>query len=662
MGVQSSWLGHNGGSFRGWRSLARTRQNSLLLSGGKLKASRLSGRRHTIVGVAVLACALVLSACGTSSAAVRPNTTEGAVRGGTVYLAGLGVAGITPNYIFPMMPEADFSGANVGMFQVLMYLPLYWYGDGGKPTINYEMSVGRPPVYTDNDTIVTIRLNHYRWSDGEPVDARDVVFWMNLLKANKKQWGAYVPGAFPDNIVSITSPNSNTVVFHLNRSYNPTWFTYNELSQITPLPIAWDRTSLAQPTPTPTMSHLPDTTVSGARRVYAFLNRQAALGVSTYATSPLWKIVDGPWRLLQLTTSGRATFVPNGKYVGPNRPRIAKFVELPFTSSSAEFSALQASSSKGGPANPSASVTIGFVPAHDASLRSSIASAGWHVSTKYLYGFYYMIPNMANPEVGPVLRQQYVRIALQELVDQPGDIRAFFSNNASPTYGPVPVEPRSPYLSPLEQRGIYHYSTAAAKKVLDAHGWRVVNGVETCERPGTTLRECGVGIPRGRRLVLNLLYASGMTGVDNSITDFISSARQIGVTIVGREVPGSEVLSDAAPCVKGVSCTWQMIDYGGWTYSPDFLPTGGEIFASGAGSNLGLYDNQVVDKLIDETHQAPASATKSAMFAYEDYIARQLPFIFTPTPGYIVASASNLHGFNYNPFFYIDPQKWYFSK
>ena len=68
---------------------------------------------------------------------------------------------------------------------------------------------------------------------------------MNMLKteAPKGLWCDYTPGYFPDNVASIAYPNSSTVVFHLKTSLNPTWFLYNELSQITPMPMAWDRTS-----------------------------------------------------------------------------------------------------------------------------------------------------------------------------------------------------------------------------------------------------------------------------------------------------------------------------------------------------------------------------------------------------------------------------------
>ena len=37
---------------------------------------------------------------------------------------------------------------------------------------------------------------------------------------------------------------------------------------------------------------------------------------------------------------------------------------------------------------------------------------------------------------------------------------------------------------------------------------------------------------------------------------------------------------------------------GGWLFSPDYLPTGEEIFATGAGSNQGDYSDPTNDQLI----------------------------------------------------------------
>ena len=87
-------------------------------------------------------------------------------------------------------------------------------------------------------------MKKYAWSDGKPVTADDVLFFMDMLKAETSIWPVYVPGEFPDNVTAMSAPNASTVVFTLDQAYSTNWFLYNELSQITPLPShAWDKTS-----------------------------------------------------------------------------------------------------------------------------------------------------------------------------------------------------------------------------------------------------------------------------------------------------------------------------------------------------------------------------------------------------------------------------------
>ena len=62
--------------------------------------------------------------------------------------------------------------------------------------------------------------------------------------------------------------------------------------------------------------------------------------LKTYATNPLWQVVDGPWHLTQFDSAGTFTMEPNPKYSGPVKPKIDKFVMLPYTSNAAEFNAL----------------------------------------------------------------------------------------------------------------------------------------------------------------------------------------------------------------------------------------------------------------------------------------------------------------------------------
>ena len=107
---------------------------------------------------------------------------------------------------------------------VMLYRPLYWYGNNYRPTVDYDYSVGEQPVFSNGNKTVTITLKPWRWSDGETVTSRDLVFWMNLLKADPAtEWCGYVPGLFPDNVTSYSAPNPQTFIMHLKRGYNPEW-------------------------------------------------------------------------------------------------------------------------------------------------------------------------------------------------------------------------------------------------------------------------------------------------------------------------------------------------------------------------------------------------------------------------------------------------------
>jgi hypothetical protein len=83
-------------------------------------------------------------------------------------------------------------------------------------------------------------------------------------------------GEFPDNLKSYKVVNSKTIVLTLTGSFNPTWFTYDQLTQITPLPVqAWDKTSA-----TGAVGNY-DQTPSGAKAVFNFLTAQSK-DIATY--------------------------------------------------------------------------------------------------------------------------------------------------------------------------------------------------------------------------------------------------------------------------------------------------------------------------------------------------------------------------------------------
>lgn len=621
--------------------------------------------------LALAASLVVLAVAGCGGATTTAPTASGApIDGGTAYFAEQ--PGSPPNYIFPLVSGQYFSVANVNQLQTLLYRPLYWFGDHDRAGVDYGLSLALPPVYSDGNRAVTITLRPARWSDGETVSARDVGFWINMVKAERDQWASYVPGGFPDNVRAWRALSRRTIRLELRGAYNPIWYTNNELSQITPLPLAWDRTSLREPVHSPARpagaGGLPDATTAGARAVYNFLNAQSR-DTAGYGASPIWSVVDGPWRLQSLTAEGEATFVPNPHYDGPNPPRIARFVELPFTSETAEFAVLRASSASGGPGVSGTQISVGWVPDTDLPQAGALRAQGYRLIAFRPQGFDYIEPNFNNPQAGPIFAQLYFRQAFQHLIDQHGWIHAYYGDLGVPTYSPVPAAPPNPYSDAAARVDPYPFSVAAARALLEAHGWRVMpDSVSTCERAGTGPGDCGRGIHAGQPLRFNLMYPSGLSYTDGAMTDLQSVAARVGIQLQLQEVTVGTIDSTIEACRPGSgACSWQLGQYGQpWLFEPDHYPTGEEIFQTGALGNVGSYSSPAVDRLIvastrGASGRSPAAA-QHALDAYADRVRTELPDFWQPSPGTMLTVQGNLHGAVPNAYGFISPEEWYFTR
>lgn len=554
-----------------------------------------------------------------------------------------------PNYIFPLMNGTYFSVYNSQYFQYFFYRPLYFFGNGQKLGVNNQVSLAYPPAFSNNDQTVTVTLKPYKWSDGQPVTARDVQFWENLVAANKTNWGDYSPGLYPDDIVSTTVTSPTTIVFQLNKAYNPNWFLQNELAQITPLPQhIMDKTSASGPVGNY------DDTPQGAVAVYNFLAGQAK-NDSTYTSNPLWSVIDGPWKLSQFNAStGRSVFVPNPSYSGPVKPKLKEFIEEPFTTDASEFSVLK-------PAN---NLSVGYLPWNDLPQKHALLSEGYQFNPWVTYSFNYFQINLAkNSPLGAVFSQTYVRQALQRLVNQHQFITDDWRGYAVPTCGPVPVVPPNSIAASSERTCPYNYSPSKAASLLRSHGWHVVpNGTTTCTDPA----KCGAGIKKGEKLSFNLGYATGTSAFTNEIDAFKSALSQVGIQATLKGAPFDTVIANAAACITNpkAPCTWDMEAWGGgWVYTPDYYPTGEPLFETGAGANYGQYSNPTMDSLINATTTAVGANVQSAMNAYQSFAVSQVPYLYVPNQAYqLTEVAKNLKGvLPQNAYINLLPEDWYYA-
>ena len=486
-------------------------------------------RRSRLAIVAIAAGSLALTACGAASSggSNTASTTTGAfgtlpaasgtpIKGGTITYPV--TAGSTPTYIMPILPGEDSTVYNQ-MFQYLMYRPLYYSSIGNRPVPNPTLSLAAPAIYSNGNKTVTINMKHnYRWVDGHPVDAQDVLFFIDELRAavhpvktNAANFGNYTPGDFPDNVVSATAPSQYQVVLTLDRAYNPNWFSQTQLSLITPMPsTAWNIAAAGGP-------HLDFTNPANAKKIYTFLDAEAGK-LSTYGSNPLWKDADGPFQLESFTSStGANTMVANPHYGGPQKPVFDKLQALSFTSLTAEFNAILAGK-----------INQGIIPAADVPQIARVKAAGYNVYGYPNLGFEYIVFNFKDTTNNwdKIIGQLYIRQALAHLQDQAGLIQGVFNGAAAAAYGPVPAVPATNYVPADAATNPYPYSIAAASKLLSDHGWTVrPGGTTTCTRPGTAANQCGAGIPAGANINFTDFYTNDPATAGLETTQLASAAQ-----------------------------------------------------------------------------------------------------------------------------------------
>lgn len=622
----------------------------------------------------VAAAPLALAACGGGAPAGKSPPTTGTLdlaggtgqygqlpkqsgtprKGGTVTIAESPGAG--PNYIFPITPGASSSVYVADEFQYYMWRPLWWGPKGDVPEIDLSQSIAAgPPRFSDDNKTITIKLRkNWKWSDGSPVTAADCEFFIDLLKAAVKispaNFGAYTPGLFPDFITSMAAPTRTTLVLHLNKTYNSNFLYLDQLVLITPLPAqSWARDRLGGP--------LLDWRVpSQAKAIYTFLNKESN-DLATYATNPLWQVVDGPYKLKSFDDANYGnTLVANHSYSGPYKPHIETIDDVAFTSTSAEFDQLI-----------TGALDVGYVDYSDLTQVNRLRQLGYSVWGYPDFGFNFITYNFKDTtgHWNRIISQLYIRQAFAHLQDEPAIItsRGDFDTAAGAAYGPVPPIPRSPFAPGNALKNPYPFSLSAARSILKAHGWKVVaNGVTTCAHAGSGPGECGAGIPKGTPLRFNLYFVNQPDVIGSECETFASEAKLVGVDIQLISKTFDFILDS----LDDVSAPrndneWATEDYGGFTDA--YYPTTNEIFNSNGAYNGGEYSSAEANALIE---RSVTSLNSSAVVAELRYITEQQPGLFQPNPDQIYAFKNTLSGppscFSDASQYQFSPECWYFKK
>ena len=616
-------------------------------------------RRRPAAVVASAAAALLLVGCGGGGGSggghagrtrSRAGSSDGIIgrlpavgkpaRGGTITVGQL--AGQTPSDIFPLLDSASCTTPTLNFIQE-QYIPLYAGPDGSTPAINEPLSAAEPPRYSDADRTVTITLKPgLKWSDGKPLEAQDVVFYIDLLRAALKEtssnWCQYSPGEFPDNVASWTTAGIRTLVLHLTHAVNPTWFTTNQLQDagagIYPLPSQdWNVDAVGG-------GHITDwaTNPADALKIYDYLHA-AGRDAGTFTSRALWKVVDGPFALRDFSaTDGSYELVPNRSYSLQPRPRMGAVSVQTYTTSAAMLQALESGSLEVAPID--SGTQLGAIP--------KLRRHGFNVFGGPEWGWFGGVINYRDrtDDFDNVIAQPYMHGVLAELVDQRAIIRRVYHGWAVPAYGPVPTAPRSPYVPSAAARAPWPYDPAKAAATLRAHGWDVrPGGQTTCRRPGAGRHACGAGIPKGTAIKLvwaNVASPASQVGTLESQI-FAADARRaagIGVSFVsGRFSFLTADYNDANPAAGAYVNAWAVNNFGG-VYS-DYYPTQDGLLSVGGSLNLGGYDDAGANRLMEAS---VASSSPAAIAAEVSYLSRSYPVLYMPDQDWIVAVSKRIGG------------------
>ena len=632
--------------------------------------------RSKAIGAVALAVASItaLAACSSSSSGSSSSgkTTSGAVKipggigqipvaaaGGKVKAGTITWAlqpGTAPNWILPVIPSASNSVFNSFTFIDELWRPLYWTVNGVVPELETNMSIANTPVYSNGDKTVTISMkSNYKWSNGTALTANDLLFTIDVIKAAIKaspaNWAGYTPGHFPDNLVRTSEPNSSTLVLTLKAGVNPTWFTEDILGSVNPMPSAeWAKTS-ASSAVIPASGWTP-TAMAG---IFKYLTAQAK-SLSTYATNPLWQVVDGPYKLSAYnTTTGGFTMNPNTTYGGPHVTPQSSFQGVPFTSNTAEFNAIK-----------SGSIDVAYVDFDDVPQLPQVLRLGYDYAGEPDFGMTFGNYNFKDKtgDFNNIIAQLYVRQALAHLVDQQGWITAFMHGAGAPAYGPIPAYPQSPFLPADAATNPYPFSISTAVSLLKSHGWTVTpGGTDTCTSPGTGASQCGAGIPAGTKFAFNYIYSSSPALIGDQATDFVSKAKQAGITITLQSSNFNYMIANYLdPYAPSNDNKWAMEDFGGESDVP--YPTTFGLFNTGGSDQVGDYSNPTADSLINASI---SGGDPSAVKAEASYLTANQPVQFQPTPDLIWAwkntlSAQNPQAWENLTQYYATPEYWYFNK
>lgn len=567
------------------------------------------GTRASVIGGMTSVVLLASVVAGTGLASAKSVHRAAPQYGGTLVYA------LPPQTQIPWyFPYTNAANASLYTAQMLnlMYKPLL-YVDANY-NIAWQHSLAQKVTYNAQGTVFHVFLKPgQKWSDGQPITSADAAFGWNVLIATDNSkvapWPNYNAGSgnVPANVKSFATNGQYEFTITLKTPVNQQWFIYNGLGQIEILP-----------------SHVWNKYPNNITKEIAYLGKEA--------TNPKFdSVVDGPFQLQSAVSSQAWTLVPNPNYSG-HKAYISRLIFQYEASDAAEFAALK-----------TGQIQVGYLPAADWSARAELPD---RMVKEYGYSYFYTLMNMnpgAQGGVNKIFDNLYVRQALYMSMDNTAIAQVIYHGQAVPQNGPIPPTPKTQFLDPRLAQPIYPYNPAAAKKLLEAHGWQEINGVMT---------------KGSQQMSFTMDYPSGDQAQLETAELLQQDWSQIGIKV---NLQPEQLVTEFGLITQ--NSKWQMATGIGIIYGGSY-PSGEQLFYKDQGVDFAGWNNAKENALIDAT-KSPSptpAASQATYFAYQLYTAQQLPMLWMPLPVQDDEISPTVHGVTTNTLLSwtdIQPQYWW---
>jgi peptide/nickel transport system substrate-binding protein len=448
----------------------------------------------------------------------------------------------------------------------LLYPNLLWINRFSQ--IDWSRSLASSVTTTDNMTF-TITMRPWHWSDGAPVVAGDVAYFFALAKQLGTDWPGYGGGGLPDIVKSVDVLSATQLRITTIHPVNPTWFIYNAISALAPLPEhAWKKYTLDQ-----------------------MYQLQSSPG--------FYDVVDGPLKLERLDMGLDAVFVPNPAWDGP-KMHFSRMVFRFLQGDGAQVQGVESGDLDEGQLPPDLYASVRHI-------------AGVHVEVlpQQLYQDT-LILNYRNPKVA-FFRDYRVREAMEDAIDQQAIVNGLQHGAGDVSLGPV-IHSMVRFLTPAMRAGVYPvgYDPAKAHELLTEAGFT----------PGPD----GIMQKDGQRLSFTYFEQSGTDYITELDEIIQADLRKAGIEMKIQQMEFNQMMA----VMSSRPADWEA---GGAGQPDLFYPTGEGEYASTAFQNFGGYSDPVMDRLIDESVNEPGLDGLFAYETYASaqlpviFTARQRPVI-----------------------------------